>query len=592
MGSLTKALIGKEDCDVSSNGTVYDTFSRLNSTGSTITLTSFPDIWKSNTDIINAKYYGAHDATGATLNSAVGQTVNNNCKGVYLEGGEWVISTDYDWSSYTTVRWVFGAGAYLSIAAGCTVTFPSPANIVASPNQQIFSGAGTVAFSAGGSGWVDWWGTNTTPGTTDMASAINAAITALGEVNFNANTYRANSKINLKSNLILNLSNTQIQSYVTSGYAMGGAAPTTVAYSNLIIKSSLYSKIQMMASGATGCLDLRSFSKSSIYDIHLVGYYTTTLAAYKGSREGIGLNYQNGTVAATYPCYWNMIYNPTIDGFATGVSVTDLANGNGLFNPRILHCDDYGVYIGTDGGDSFLINGGDIGINGDNATGANIYTDDVRTLILGTRIEDASGSGYGIVFDTNAAGYFELARIYGSGGTAIVRTCETGISSNGTTTFALTTNRLKLSPVTDAEVPTPVEGDLIAADGTNRYKGIWTYDADNTKYLPLRSAEQTLTFAGAGADVTVDLDLGNVCRVTVTDTTAFTIANPTNNHAADDVYFIITNSSGGVMLGVSWGTNYAVANITEPDNTKHTVVHFVRHGSKLWYLGEVANLVA
>lgn len=45
MGSLTKALIGKEDCSIQTNANATETFSRLNSVGSTINLTKFPDIW-------------------------------------------------------------------------------------------------------------------------------------------------------------------------------------------------------------------------------------------------------------------------------------------------------------------------------------------------------------------------------------------------------------------------------------------------------------------------------------------------------------------------------------------------------------------
>ena len=181
MGSLTKQLIGKEDCDVSDTDSPYDTFSRLTSTGSTMTMTSFPDIWKTAQGAVNALYYGSHDKTGATLTAAVGQTVNNTCKDIYVEAGEWVIDTDYDWSTYTTVRWIFASGAYLSIATGCKVTFPFPDSIIAAPTQQIFSGAGTVAFSSPGDIPVGWFGAKgdcTTAGVgTDDYAAIQAAIT-------------------------------------------------------------------------------------------------------------------------------------------------------------------------------------------------------------------------------------------------------------------------------------------------------------------------------------------------------------------------------------------------------------------------------
>jgi hypothetical protein len=171
MGSLTKALIGKEDVDVADDELYPSTFSRITSTGSTMNLTSFPDVWKTHQDTINARSYGAK--TGVGINGAVG--AGTTSRSIYLEAGEWVISSSYDWSSYTTTQWIFSAGAYLTIGAGFTVTFPSPSNIIAQPNQQIFSGAGYVKFSNGGIVYPNWWTFNATPGTTDMSSALKAA---------------------------------------------------------------------------------------------------------------------------------------------------------------------------------------------------------------------------------------------------------------------------------------------------------------------------------------------------------------------------------------------------------------------------------
>ena len=45
MGSLTKNYIGKEDLSIQTNTSAAETFSRLTSAGSTISLTKFPDIW-------------------------------------------------------------------------------------------------------------------------------------------------------------------------------------------------------------------------------------------------------------------------------------------------------------------------------------------------------------------------------------------------------------------------------------------------------------------------------------------------------------------------------------------------------------------
>ena len=45
MGSLTKGIIGKEDLEIQTNTNAAETFTRLASAGSTLSLTKFPDIW-------------------------------------------------------------------------------------------------------------------------------------------------------------------------------------------------------------------------------------------------------------------------------------------------------------------------------------------------------------------------------------------------------------------------------------------------------------------------------------------------------------------------------------------------------------------
>jgi len=76
---------------------------------------------------------------------------------------------------------------------GNNLIINSPESIIASPTMTIFSGGSTVSFIVGGKVWVDWWGENTTPGTTDMTTPVTDAITSQlnigGEVWCNASTY-------------------------------------------------------------------------------------------------------------------------------------------------------------------------------------------------------------------------------------------------------------------------------------------------------------------------------------------------------------------------------------------------------------------
>ncbi len=45
MGSLTKGLIGKQDLEIQYNTNATESFDRVASTGSTLALSKFPDIW-------------------------------------------------------------------------------------------------------------------------------------------------------------------------------------------------------------------------------------------------------------------------------------------------------------------------------------------------------------------------------------------------------------------------------------------------------------------------------------------------------------------------------------------------------------------
>jgi|GEM_PF-5871081 len=93
----------------------------------------------------------------------------------------------------------------LTIASGKVLTING--SLEAPPLRQIFAGTGTVVGLK--VAYPEWWGENTTPGTTDMTAAINAAsasvITALqnsdgtllytGYVQFQVGTYRHNTTL-------------------------------------------------------------------------------------------------------------------------------------------------------------------------------------------------------------------------------------------------------------------------------------------------------------------------------------------------------------------------------------------------------------
>jgi len=92
-------------------------------------------------------------------------------------------STPYEVSSAVTFEdyesFEFEPRAMLS---GGTVAIYSPANIKAGSTQQIFDGATVTFTESGGCVSPNMWGTNTTPGTTDMTDEINYALAASANI--------------------------------------------------------------------------------------------------------------------------------------------------------------------------------------------------------------------------------------------------------------------------------------------------------------------------------------------------------------------------------------------------------------------------
>lgn len=96
--------------------------------------------------------YGNNISTAVTAIGAVNATT------LYIDNTV-TVSADTDLSSYSNISFVPINAGIFSVASGKTLTFYKPTKIIAAPNQQVFTGAGTVAWSEGGPVQVGWFST-------------------------------------------------------------------------------------------------------------------------------------------------------------------------------------------------------------------------------------------------------------------------------------------------------------------------------------------------------------------------------------------------------------------------------------------------
>ena len=93
---------------------------------------------------------------------------------------------------------------------------------------------------------------------------------------------------------------------------------------------------------------------------------------------------------------------------------------------------------------------------------------------------------------------------------------------------------------------------------------IWPYSLTNPTY---------------GTSVAIDRSLGSTFRITATNNTAFTVANPTNAITGLPLMVVIRNTSGGALGTVTWDTLYKLSTWTSPATANSRSITFVYDGT-------------
>lgn len=168
---------------------------------------------------IGTKYYpdssvANHGAASTNSILSILQTIGSTSqaavvfkRGTTGNSTSYLFTTTADFSAYTNIIFEFHAGTALSVATGLTVTMPSPAQIVAPPDQAIITGAGSVVFNEPGVIHPGWYGFSTLESGANNAAYLSDAINwmaAGSELAINPNSYTLAGQVTISKACKLN----------------------------------------------------------------------------------------------------------------------------------------------------------------------------------------------------------------------------------------------------------------------------------------------------------------------------------------------------------------------------------------------------
>jgi len=165
VGTTTKGQIAKDDLKL------YDgansTFTRKTSSGGTGTYDVIDWV---GVDVLHQYGSAKNDVAITAAILAAGSSDTQ----FFLASGTWTITNSISIPENIALNVMPG----VDFDGAGTLTFDNAQQVIARTDRQIFGSSITVVFTNGGTGYVEWWGENTTPGTTDMAAEIQAALTS------------------------------------------------------------------------------------------------------------------------------------------------------------------------------------------------------------------------------------------------------------------------------------------------------------------------------------------------------------------------------------------------------------------------------
>lgn len=458
--------------------------------------------------------------------------------------------------------------------------------------------------------YVDDYGSNDNPGTTDMTSAIASAVAAAGQgkdIVFQGVAYKTTSFINAENLRGITFAGSSGQ----YGFSGTRIVSSHTGKSILSLVGSLFCNIENIslegdtaAKPKTGLLLGRSSAASAsnhtFTNLHVQGFYSVAGVYNIASEENTFLNCyilpNAAPLAGLYMCQADGQAGYTIGGLTSSSMECNtfiggaIGNGDDTAGSTGIYLDTgvatgHHVFLNTfmskNGGDSFIkIRLG--AIDGQNTEFPITFiglTGEIGAAAPTSGIHISSSGNFNLVNFTakcrfNGGTYNFLCD--GAGASTLI---GADISTPWTAApFASSVfQRIqgsKLNLQNDAAITI---GNIAGSDLTYRAAATITTDGGgNTlrditgtifKTSPFTSAIVTKEISPTyGANISIDASLANVYAINVSNGAGFTILNPTNSRAGQRITIRISNNSGGVMGAVGWGGNYKMAALANPAN--------------------------
>ena len=497
---------------------------------------------------------------------------------------------------------------------------PNGASLVGYMPAGVGAVAGTVDVELRRSVWVDQFGFNNIPGSTDMTAAINAAIVAAGpggEVKFLGAAYKVTEVINAENLRGLTMSGMAGQ-YGWAGTRIIGAH-TGKAVLSLV--GSLFCDLKNIniegttaARPKTGLLLGRASAASAgnhtFTNVHVQGYYSVIGLYNIASEENTFVNcyivpnaspiagayFGQGDAYAIGGLTGSSMESNTFIGGTIG-SGDGTAGSTGLFldcGAGSGHHNFFNTFMTKNGGDSF------IKIQLGSSDGLDTQFPISFYNVVGEYNTNPPANGLHFVSASSRilSGFtaknlrFDAVNtnniLCDGGGTVYLIGPEISTPYKSTGNKPSTLQRVdggRLSLLSESSVTI---GTLAATDLlTNSPVALSVDLGGNTRRLMSGTGYTvpalTLGLVQArvspvyGATVAIDAYLGNTFDINVSTASAFTISNPINPASGQRVSIRIRNNAG-VMGLITWGTNYKLAAWVNPAVSNSKSIDFVYDG--------------